>query len=656
MCLKSTAGIVFASTAWRGWLEISLFTEVTQKLIFLQDIVFQHGGFPLYLVALRNINYLAKNTLRLHVFLPRPNPKTGFQNIICPVSRLLLAFCLNLGYLFAVRPTRKPRSHAALILPYPENPMPHSTLFRRLILALQSARNENLKAQGLPEAIPYQAGNWSRRRFLQSGAIVGLGGAVAGVVPEPVRAWAANSLSAAPKIAVIGAGIAGLNAAYQLKKAGLIATVYEASGRVGGRMRSVKNAFGDGLTVDIGAELINTDHADMLALAQEFGIKLYNRIEDAERLDIPKEAFWFDGVAYGEAQVIKDLRPLAAQIAADSALLDSDYDTHAPVFDKWSVQDYLDHHADKIRAPYVRSLLENTIRSEYGVESGNSSALQLLFNLPTVKGQAVNLLSNSDEVYAVVGGSAEITDALAKAMPGQIKTNKYLHGIRKKPSGFRLSFADNSEVDADMVIIAIPFTVLRTIFIDAPMPMRLRRFIAEAMLGANEKLMAGFSRRFWRTEKGFSLAAWSDFGFSQVWDASQRQPGQRAGVLNFFLGGREVIDSQRVMPSALINRFVDLMEKHLPGAIAAKTGQFVRSRWLQNYLSFGAYSSFKPGQLTRFSDYFWIESDDPSERQTVTAGNLIFAGEHLSDEFFGFMNGAAQTGRLAAKSVMARWS
>ena len=71
-------------------------------------------------------------------------------------------------------------------------------------------------------------------------------------------------MPATPSIAVIGAGIAGLNAAYQLKKAGHFATVYEARSRIGGRMLSAN--LGNGLIVDLGAELINTDHADMLAL------------------------------------------------------------------------------------------------------------------------------------------------------------------------------------------------------------------------------------------------------------------------------------------------------------------------------------------------------------------------------------------------------
>ncbi|WNN92074.1 FAD-dependent oxidoreductase [Gloeocapsopsis dulcis] len=56
--------------------------------------------------------------------------------------------------------------------------------------------------------------------------------------------------------------------------------------------------------------------------------------------------------------------------------------------------------------------------------------------------------------------------------------------------------------------------------------------------------------------------------------------------------------------------------------------------------------------MTDFANFFYIESDDLEERQDVNVGNLVFAGEHLSDEFYGYMNGAAQTGRLAAEVVL----
>ncbi len=100
------------------------------------------------------------------------------------------------------------------------------------------------------------------------------------------------------------------------------------------------------------------------------------------------------------------------------------------------------------------------------------------------------------------------------------------------------------------------------------------------------------------------------------------------------------------------------MEQVIPGAQDAANDRFLRTRWAQNPFTRGSYTNFKPGQLTAFGGLLYIESEDPDERQDVHVGNLVFAGEHLSDAFYGFMNGAAQTGRLAAQvafdSIQAR--
>ncbi|MCQ8106037.1 FAD-dependent oxidoreductase [Methylomonas sp. SURF-2] len=460
----------------------------------------------------------------------------------------------------------------------------------------------------------------------------------------------AGPTHSAPRVAIIGAGIAGLNAAHQLKKAGVTATVYEATARAGGRMLST--TMQDGLTVDIGAELINTDHADMLDLVKEFNIELFDKLRDVKHLPYPKEAYFFAGVSYSETQLINDLRPIAAQISRDAKLLDRDWDSYAPLFDQRSVADYLDSHADKLTAPYVRALLENAIRTEFGAEPAESSALQLLFILPEVKGQAVELLSYSDEVYAVVGGSAQITNAMAAALPGQIRYNKILRAIEEQGPGYRLKFADKTEQAADIVIIAAPFPALRNVTLKVPLPTLFRRFIAEAGLGDNEKLIAGFSERFWRTPAGFSLAAWSDLGFAEAWDETQRQPLRPDGALNFFLGGDQARQLNKI--NAFKPRgesFIAALDAFVPGAVNAKTGDMRKSAWGKNPYSQGAYASYKPGQLTEFGEYFWIEGGKRDSRQ-VGFDRLIFAGEHLSDAYYGFMEGGAQTGRLAAELAL----
>jgi monoamine oxidase len=80
---------------------------------------------------------------------------------------------------------------------------------------------------------------------------------------------------------------------------------------------------------------------------------------------------------------------------------------------------------------------------------------------------------------------------------------------------------------------------------------------------------------------------------------------------------------------------------------AARTG------WGTDPFSRGAYSSFRPGQLTKFGGLLWIEEDDGTVIQQAVSGPIVLAGEHLSDSWPGFMNGAAQTGRLAAQTLIA---
>jgi monoamine oxidase len=530
--------------------------------------------------------------------------------------------------------------------------MARTPLFRKLILALQAARRENLKAQDLPPPLSSSASNWTRRKFISTTATIGAAGLATGSLSFPGDVEA-KAVPPTPRIAIIGAGIGGLNAAYQLKKAGLGSTVYEARSRIGGRMLSAD--IGDGLIVELGAELINTDHADMLELAEELGIELFNRVEDSAPLPFPKEAWYFNGISISESDLADDLRLIAAQIADDAALLDQDWEKYARKFDRLSIADYLALHSDKINKPYIFELFSDVVRSEYGAEPHESSAIQLLFVLPVVDGQAVELISYSDEAYTVVGGNDRITDAIGDRLPGQIKLGMRLTEIKKQARKYSLTFANASKpeiIEADIVIIAIPFPVLSGIKINVPLPSLLRRFIREAKLGSNEKLLGRFATRFWRQSLGFTGEAWSDLGFSVMWDATQRQATRTDGVLNFFLGGEQA----RALGSVnninqLGKQFVTALDAFIPGALKSATGQYINTGWTKSSLTTGGYANYGPGQLTRFGSLFWIESDNPDERQQVNVGNLIFAGEHLSDTFYGFMNGGAQTGRLAANLV-----
>ncbi|MGI0492306.1 flavin monoamine oxidase family protein [Alkalinema pantanalense CENA528] len=525
--------------------------------------------------------------------------------------------------------------------------MAHTRAFRQLIRLFLQAQQANLQAQGQPPTTVSVSQSWKRRKFLKLATIAGGSALTTQLLSHPPLALGGN----APKIAIIGGGIAGLNAAYQLKKLGITATVYEARSRLGGRMQSVTGAIGPGLVSDLGGSLINTDHEDMLDLVQDFGLTLFNRQKDPTIGDIPHTGYYFNNARRYEAEVADKLRPLARQISRDARLLDQDFDTYAPQFDRLSVKAYLDLHQNKIPDPFIRELIENTIRTEYGVEPINSSALQLLFVLPIVKGDRVELLSTSDEVFVVKEGSGAIIDRLGQALAGQIRTQMVLTQIQSYGNQYRLTFKNGQVIDADYVLFTVPFTVARNINFQVELPANFRKMMRELNLGSNEKILAGFSQKLWRQPFGFGSELWTDLGFSEVWDDTQRQP-RNDGALSFYFGGREVSAIQSGSAQTQGRRMVGLMNQVIPNITYVATDRFIRTSWTTDPFTQGGYTNFQPGQLTEFSEFIYIEADRPEERQEVRFGNLLFAGEHLSDAFYGFMNGAAETGRLAALSIL----
>src|ERR687884_698327 len=112
--------------------------------------------------------------------------------------------------------------------------MPKGLASRRLALALQEARRRNLLAAGEPPPVPRSAVGFTRRHLIRAAAALAGGAALGAAVPARAKPD--------PRIVIVGGGIAGLNAAYRLRKRGVEATVYEARDRLGGRMYSLTGA------------------------------------------------------------------------------------------------------------------------------------------------------------------------------------------------------------------------------------------------------------------------------------------------------------------------------------------------------------------------------------------------------------------------------
>ncbi len=502
--------------------------------------------------------------------------------------------------------------------------------------ALELARRNDLAARDKAQPRPGHGGI-GRRALLQGMAASG----VAAGLPAP-----AHALPVSGKVAIVGGGIAGLTALHHLTKAGIDARLYEARNRLGGRMYTQRTA--DGQLFEAGGQLVNSDHEDIRALAREFGVPLIDRKSGPHQ-----SVVLADGAVVPQAELARLLAPLAVRIARDSEAVDAD-PRAAVTIDRLSVEQYLDRHAALIRDPRIRALIESSIRTEYGAEPGEASALQLIFNLPTVKGEHVEILASSDERYVIAGGSGRLTDAIADAHRDRIETGRRLLAIREIGSAMRLEFLDGTHAIADTVIVAVPAPILRQITFAVPLPARWREFVREADLGRNEKVQVTASATPWAEVLGTGGELWDTTApYSLGWDGTLEGLESGEPVWNWFLGGDQVAAASAA-PEALAAAFAQRSETALPGIAQAVAGGMVRrTNWCRDALTLGAYTNSAPGQLTRFGPLFWIEADDLAERQQAVAGRLIFAGEHVSDAWVGFMNGGAQTGRLAAQAVIA---
>jgi monoamine oxidase len=499
---------------------------------------------------------------------------------------------------------------------------------------LERAREMNLAAVGAPPPVPGDPGITRRR------ALAALAGAAGLAACRDVPALPESSAS----VVIVGGGLAGLSALDRLRRANVTATLYEARGAVGGRTRSVKGVFAPVFAFDEGAQLVNSDHRDMLAMIDRFRLtKVDRHAYPGHELQIGRS-----GAAVSEERLARALRSIAARISADADRIDEE-PAFAAEIDRLSVKAYLDRHG--LRPGDARDALEAGIRTEYGSEPEDASATELIWNLPTVDGRHVSRLSKSDERYLISGGTDQVAKALGAEHARDIRLNKRLAAVDLAANSVRLTFADGEQVTADQAILAMPPTLVREVRFRGDLPPLWRAFIDEAKLGRNEKVIVGYDDSGWRPTIGFAGAVWGAGPFSAIWEAASLAPAPGPAALCFFLGGKQVDAARQAESAELAKRFSDIARRLLPG-LPQPNGRIRRTRWADDPLTKGAYSCFAPGQVTRFASLFAMESGT-GPAQVPRTGPLLFAGEHLSEEFTGFMNGALQTGRIAAESLLA---
>ncbi len=469
----------------------------------------------------------------------------------------------------------------------------------------------------------------TRRGFV--GVAAGAGAAVAVGGLAWWRPWDASERV---DVVVVGAGLAGLTAAYELREAGRDVVVVEARDRVGGRVRTLREPLSGGQHAELGGEFIDGVHSTIRGYVRRFELGLEDLTMGGGRLS---NGVYRNGnlQALGAALDPRERREMDRFWTA-VAKLGSGLDYRNPVpaagaIDRRSVADLLD--AERIDG-IARLVLDSYVRDEYGVSPGEAS----LLNLVALEKVYENVPEGQIEIYRVDGGNDRLTGAFAERLGDAVRLRSPVSSIEQRSDGVSVE-AGGDSIEADYVIVAAPLPALRAISFDPPFDEPLRSAVEDLQYGRVTKTLLQYPSRFWRA-LGYNGDVIADVPEVRTWEATERQPEPEGILIDYLAAERNDLvapmsheERARLTAAGIAKVFPDSPD---PGA----TGS---AAWQLEPYSGGCWGSPAPGQVTGY----WRALRRAQDR-------LHLAGEHTDTVFSTYMEGAVRSGRRAAREVETR--
>jgi len=449
----------------------------------------------------------------------------------------------------------------------------------------------------------------NRRNFLKLSGIVTIGTIIS-----------ANGVFAQRRqksCIVIGAGFAGLAAAFKLKNAGWKVTILEARSRFGGRVFSHRMGENNELICELGAEWVGEHHERILSLCKDFGLVLQDhRFSDSlmQNGKVSRPDSW--GLSETSKNKLKKLL----------GGLDNYSENRLKTMDRqdwWTVLKNIGFSDEELR---LRDLADST---DFG------ESIRFVSGYAAAGEYAISCEHNEMD-FKITGGNSRLSEEFAKRIGADsIKLNTLVEEIRQS-KGVVTVRTKGENFTADAVICTVPTASLQKIKFNPPLP-PMQQKAAESLIYARIiKNSVLYEERFWEADN-FSMV--SDATSHYYFHSTQKQAGKQ-GILTAYAIG----DKADVLASQDDHRRMQIITNDLI-PFHSKAPSLARSiasyAWARDEFSKGAYALYRPGQ------WFGVR---PALLQPH--GKVLFAGEHLSDDWQGFMEGAIETGESAAESLI----
>jgi monoamine oxidase len=471
----------------------------------------------------------------------------------------------------------------------------------------------------------------TRRQMLQATLAASAGLLLSGPGVALARAaW--RPAVAGKRVVVVGAGFAGLTAAFELLSAGYDVTVVEARNRVGGRVLSVSD-FVPGRNVEAGAELIGSNHPVWVAYKEKFGLEFLDVGEDKEVLDpvvIDGKLLEADAAAKLWEQfqaALNTMNDMAGAVLEDEPWKSND----AKALDERSLAMWIsEQNVDEL----TKKACAIDLTANNGVQPERASLLGML---AAVKGGGLDKYWTDSEIYRCKGGNQQLARALAdKIGPDRLVLGLAVTEIDTRGVAAKVVCKDGRTIECDDVILAVPPAVWSKIQCTPALPAELR-----PQMGLNIKYLAHVKSRFWREAK-ISQYAISNGPVHMTWEGTDGQEGDGPACMVAFSGADSAARCMAWPKEQRDGNYAQVLGQFFPGYEKA----FVASRmmdWPNDPWAGAGYSFPAPGQVTNLG---------PTLARGL--GRLHFAGEHCCYKFVGYMEGALQSGVSVAKRLALR--